>query len=173
MIIAAFVILAVLFFALIVVRIIGGSLPREHSAEQSTVIGISPEQIYTLVKEVPNYPAWRPSVKKVEVLKADAEHPVFKIWNERRGMPLALISDVPYSILVFEVAENENAMFGGTWTYAFKEEGDGCRMTLRESGWINPPIFRFLARYIIGHGKSIDMMISDLRLQTTKMKVAS
>lgn len=170
--IVAIVALAIILLAVLVIRIIGGTLPREHSAEQSTVIGIPPEQLYTLVKEVPKYPHWRPSVKKVEVLDADRDHPVFEIWDQRRGMPLALISDVPFSILVFEIVERENAMFGGTWTYAFTEEGDGCRMTLRESGWIDPPIFRFLVRYLIGYGRSIDMMVSDLRLQTVKMNAS-
>ena len=47
--------------------------------------------------------------------------------------------------LVREIV-GDDLPFGGTWTYDLAEDAGATRVTLREDGFVKPPLFRAIAR---------------------------
>jgi hypothetical protein len=52
--------------------------------------------------------------------------------------------------------------FGGTWTWELSPEGQGTRLTVTERGHVDPPLFRFLSRFVFGHDATLRRVLSDL-----------
>jgi hypothetical protein len=52
--------------------------------------------------------------------------------------------------------------FGGTWTHELTESGGATTHAITEDGEIYNPIFRFLARFVIGHTGTMEKYQRDL-----------
>jgi hypothetical protein len=62
-------------------------------------------------------------------------------------------SDAPRRLVV-RIADPD-LPFGGTWTYDIAGVSGGSRITISEDGEIYNPIFRVVARFIIGYEGTI------------------
>jgi hypothetical protein len=52
--------------------------------------------------------------------------------------------------------------FGGTWTFEIARVPSGSTLTITERGEVYNPIFRFMARFVFGHSRTIDRYLADL-----------
>jgi hypothetical protein len=52
--------------------------------------------------------------------------------------------------------------FGGTWTYDITPDADGSRLKITEHGEVYNPIFRFMARCVFGHERTMKAYLSAL-----------
>lgn len=78
----------------------------------------------------------------------------------------AIVEQDPPARFVTEIVDKK-LPYGGTWTYEFADTEGGCRLTVVEQGYVSNPFFRFVARYLIGHTRSLDAYFADLRRAAT------
>lgn len=139
--------------------VVGMLMPKSHRATRSVRLGVAPEQVWSVVTDFENAASWR-GLKKVERLADRNGHPV---WNEvgRQGaMPIEIEVFEPPRKMVGRIAD-PHLPFGGTWTYEFSPESNGCRLRITEDGEIYNPVFRYIAR-IIGYSATIEGYLKTL-----------
>jgi hypothetical protein len=132
---AATVAAGIIAFAVAVPTAVGVLLPVEHVAARSDWFPLPPERVWTL---------------------ALAQ---FEAQND--GTYAIVESDEPRRF-VTELAPGKEP-FDGTWTYEFVPEGSGTVLRITERGRVHPPFFRFVARFVIGHTRSLDAFLEGLR----------
>jgi hypothetical protein len=150
-----------LILALAAVFLLGSRLSRTHTAEESIVLAASPQTVFDLLDKVSDYPEWRPSVTRVEMLPA--------IDNQTHWMEIARAGNIPYvvivenppSVRITRIAA-DNLGFAGTWTFSIVPRGSGSVLTIRENAEISNPFFRFYARYVTGYSATIHQFLLDV-----------
>ena len=55
-------------------------------------------------------------------------------------------------------------MFGGSWTFELRAQGSYTQLTITENGEVYNPLFRFVAKYIMGYNSSMDKFLGQLQL---------
>jgi hypothetical protein len=86
------------------------------------------------------------------------------MWIEegRSGkMTFVVESSDPPRRLVTRIADPK-LPFGGTWTYDITPSNGGSRLTITEDGEIYNPLFRFVARFILGYDGTIGSYLGAL-----------
>jgi uncharacterized protein YndB with AHSA1/START domain len=152
----------VVFVALAAVAI-GASLPKEHTATRSARFRESPDVIWSTLTGFAQYPAWRSTVKSVEILP-----PVngMAAWREAdshgNAIPYVLVeSDAPRRMTTR--ITDPKLPFGGTWTFEITPDaGGGSSVRITEHGEVYNPLFRFVSRYIMGYTATIDAYLKAL-----------
>lgn len=142
--------------ALIVgVTLLGMLVPKAHLATRTVVIDAPPPAVWKAITTVEAYPQWRDLQTAVLLPQQGGR----KMWREtdRHGdtMTLEVLEEVPERRLVTRIAD-ENLPFGGTWTYELVPAGSGTQLTIIEDGVIRNPLFRCVARYVIGYHATMD-----------------
>ena len=52
--------------------------------------------------------------------------------------------------------------YSGSWTYEFSDAPEGTRVRITEDGEVSNILFRFVARFVFGHGSTIDTYLLSL-----------
>ncbi len=144
------------------VILIGSRVPRDHVATGSVVVAGSPERVWTMIRAVSEVPRWRPSVSAVENIEGPANAPT--AWTERSGRDsLRFEAGACAEGRSIETRIVDTGLpFGGAWTIEVAPEGAGTRVTVTERGFVKPPPFRFVAKYIMGHDATLRKYLRDL-----------
>jgi uncharacterized protein YndB with AHSA1/START domain len=151
----------------VIVMAIGWRLPVRHRVEREAVYPIARDSLFALLTDVERFTKWRSGLKRVE-----ARPPVDgrARWLEAGGDGEILferVEAVPAERLVTRIAD-PGLPFGGVWTYelADAELADarqGTRLRITEDGEVYNPAFRFISRFVLGHGRTIERYLADLR----------
>ena len=143
-------IVGVLVVVVLVVAIVGWLLPQSHVASMSARYGAAPAAVWATLTDVQAFPQWRKEVTRIEMLPDENGQ---RGWREHANHDVityrVVESDAPRR-LVARIAD-KNLPYGGTWTYELAPADSGTRLTITERGEIYNPIFRFVARFIIGY----------------------
>jgi hypothetical protein len=118
--------------------VIGGMLPQDHVAMRTAAFRRSPDEIWALIND--------PAVM------------------EARGQGMGkseTVESVPPRLLVRKVVGERD--YGGTWTCEIAPTPEGCTLTITENGYVYNRFFRFISRYVIGHYRSIDGVMTSLQ----------
>jgi hypothetical protein len=78
------------------------------------------------------------------------------VWHEEGRQALAfatLVEEAPSRLVRRIVSEGP---FGGQWTITLEDEERGTLVVITEEGEVHSPFFRFAARFVIGHTRSLD-----------------
>lgn len=142
-----------------VMLLVGRSLPLDHVASRMSRFARPPERVWRELTDVDALPQWRTGLKRVERLPGPTtkwiEHgPAGKLTLE------VVESDAPRR-LVTRIAD-PSLPFGGGWTFELERYNEGCTLTISETGVVKPPLFRFLARYLLGYTGELDKYLRDL-----------
>src|SRR5262245_20866404 len=149
-----------LIVALILLLIaIGYALPISHVATREARLPAPPARVFSVLRDVEQFPKWRSDVKSVEVL---ATTPALR-WRERGGNDITFEMETvePPRRIVTRIADKTLA-FGGSWTYELSPQDGGTRLVITENGEVYNPLFRFMSRFVFGHTATIDRFIEDL-----------
>ncbi len=156
-----FLVLGLVILVVAVVIAIGAMLPKQHSASRTARLKAPPEEVWRVITDVNSFPSWR-DVKRVEILPPRNGH---RVWREidrhNQTITLEAEEEIPPRRLVTRIADR-NLPFGGTWTWDVASVGEGSDLTITENGEIYNPIFRFVARYILGYHATIDATLKAL-----------
>lgn len=115
--------------------VIGARLPVRHSVSRTTDLPVPPERLWRALID--------PSGKR------------------RWGGASATVEAQPPRRLVTRIVDESS--FGGSWTFEIEPVRNGSRLTITEDGEIYNAVFRFAARYLIGHARTIDAYLAQLR----------
>ena len=86
-------------------------------------------------------------------------------WEEDKygdKMTFEQVEARPPERLQVRIAD-KGAPFGGTWTFEITPAGDGgSELRIAEDGEVYNVLFRFIARFLYGHHRSIETFLRDL-----------
>ena len=155
--------LGVIIVAVLVIVLIGWTLPVKHVASRSVALTATPDSIFSLISRAEDFPRWRTGVTKVDIV---ATMP--KMQFREHGPDGALLFEVtesnPPRRLVTRIAD-PSLPFGGRWIYEITPSPSGSELRITEEGEVYNPIFRFVSRYLMGHTRTIDRYLADLTRQ--------
>jgi uncharacterized membrane protein len=145
----------------VVVALIGSRLPKSHTVTRSIFLRQSPQNVYAVIRDFPSTPAWRSTVKRVEV-KTQPDGKVHLREEGKNGaVNYELAEDVPGERMALRILDSDLG-YSGKWTYVFAQENGGARVTITEDGEVSNALFRFMSRYIFGHTATLDTYLSSL-----------
>ncbi len=155
------IILGVLLALIAVILAVGALLPVKHTATRTRRVHARPEQVWAAITAVEAYPSWRDV--KVELLPPrDGRRTWREIDSHNQAITLEATEEHAPDRLVTTVADR-NLPFGGSWTWQLAPaSGDSCDVTITENGEIYNPLFRFVARFVIGYTVTIDGVLAGL-----------
>jgi len=154
------IVAAIAVIALVVV-VVGYSLPTAHTVTRTARLALPPEALYAVLSDVDRYPSWRPSVKSLVRAPDRDGRPA---WVEDTGgmkIPMYFERMDRPSLLVARIAD-PSLPFGGTWTFDVARTGTGATLTITEDGFVTNPIFRFVAKFVMGHHATIDAYLKNV-----------
>ena len=145
---------------------VGALLPRDHVATRSVWLKQPASEIWKIIREVKSLPQWRSGVTQVDGLTGEAVSP--SGWVEHSGkdqLKIVVASEQTPNQLVTRI-DDDQLPFGGTWTYDLSETNGGTLLRITEAGFVKPAPFRFIARFLIGHTKTMEGYLKDLAAKT-------
>jgi len=151
----------------LIVLLVGWSLPVKHTASGEATFKSSPESLYQVITDVDRFPQWRSSVKSAERLPDSAGKERFREVGGDGTILYEVDSAVPNQRLVTRIADR-SLPFGGSWTFELIPRGDSTTLRITEDGEVYNPIFRFVSRFIFGHNATIEKYLADVRTAATK-----
>ena len=146
---------------LVIVLIIGWSLPVKHRATSEATFRSSPQSLYQLITDVDRYTEWRSSVKRIEPLPDSAGKKRFREVGSDGSIVYEVETTVPNSRVVTRIADR-SLPFGGGWTYELIPRGDSTTVRITEDGEVYNPLFRFVSRFVIGHTSTMEKYLADV-----------
>jgi uncharacterized protein YndB with AHSA1/START domain len=156
--------LLVIIALILAVAIAGAMLPKQHVSTRAARFRQSPDAIWAAVTDYTKFPAWRKDVAQIEPLPDVNGKPSWREFDRHgRSIPFQVMVAVPPKVFVVRIAD-PTLPFGGTWTYEIAPARDGSSSLLRitENGEIYNPVFRFVARFILGYSQTQDQYLRAL-----------
>jgi len=151
-----------LLIALVVIVVgVGYALPVKHKAVRQARYNQSPSAIFSVITDVQQFPSWRESVKRVEILPDSAGKKRFREIGSDGSILFEIESVAPNKQLVGRIAD-PSLPFGGKWTYDILPAGTSSILRITEDGEVYNPVFRFVSRFVMGHTRTIDRYLADL-----------
>lgn len=150
--------LAVMVAISALVVVAGLAVPESHVATSHAVYNRTPDEVWALVSDLAAAPEWRRGIEDMERVPGRAE-----VWREkgRFGEMTYEVERVPGSRrMVMRIVDHGS--FGGSWTYHVDEHPAGATVTITETGEIRNPVFRALARYVLGYHGTMDEYLRSL-----------
>jgi uncharacterized protein YndB with AHSA1/START domain len=154
-------VLAVILAVIGAVGVIGMILPREHSASIRIRLDQPPEQVFTTIADVAAAPSWRPDLQQVEILSAPGGPLRWRETTDWGTLTMTLDESRPPTRLVARIDDPEQP-FGGRWIYDLAPTADATVLTITEHGEVYNPFFRFMARFVFGHYRTLENYARDL-----------
>jgi uncharacterized protein YndB with AHSA1/START domain len=142
--------------------LIGSRLPRAHRASREQDLPAPPEVVWAALTEVEAFPTWRSDVKKVQMLPDRDGQRVWIEEGKQGKMTFRVERSEPPRLLVTRIADPD-LPFGGTWTYVIAPVPGGSRLTITEDGEIYNPLFRLVARFVLGYEGTIASYLGALQ----------
>ncbi|MCJ8314047.1 MAG: SRPBCC family protein [Saccharospirillaceae bacterium] len=141
------------------VCLIGWMLPIKHTASRTLLINAEINAVWLKINNYPAMPQWRNELKKVTEL-SDGR------WQEisKSGDMITFFTTetVPQKRLVRTIV-GEKLMFGGSWTFELSRHERATKLKITENGEVYNIVFRFVAKFIMGHHGSMDKYLTQLQ----------
>jgi uncharacterized protein YndB with AHSA1/START domain len=134
---------------------VGSLLPESHVASRTRYYTKTPDQIWNVITNVEEFAAWRPGLQSAERLPPVDGRVRWREKTKYDAMTMEVMQSVQAQKLVTRIAD-QGLPFSGTWTFELKPVTGGTDLTITEQGEINNPIFRFIARFVIGYTSTMD-----------------
>ena len=116
------------------------------------------KQLWTTKK----FPTWIKGVARVEPFQSLNGYPGWtEIESNGMKIPLQVTEAIPPRHLVTRIADPK-LPWGGTWTTEITPAAGGSVMRITEDGYVNNPLFRFMARFVFGYTSTLDSYMKSL-----------
>ena len=140
--------------------IVGMTLPEAHTASRSVRFAAGPERVRETILDVTAYPQWRRGIDSVAPIEGS---PGSLAWREiGAGDRVAYEADTTSQSRIVSRITTKGLPYGGSWEYAIEPDNGATRLTITEHGEVYNALFRFMSRYVMGHGSTIETYIRDL-----------
>lgn len=155
------IILAVLLVLILVVVGIGMLLPQSHVVARSMLLKQKREDVYALISEMKNAPAWRKDIEAVDEVKDESGELLYREKGKHGVLTYRIVKREAPQKFVTTIAEKD-APFGGSWIFELVDEAGGTRLTITERGEVYNPVFRFMAKFVFGHHRTMETYLADV-----------
>ncbi|MDV6235559.1 SRPBCC family protein [Leptospira ellisii] len=130
---------------------VGSILPVEHTSSLEKFFPVPPKTVYALIRNVKEYPSWRPNLKQIEEISSVS-------WKEtdshKETMTYSFVQDQKDRLIESKIMD-EDKPFGGSWTFELIPVEEGVKLRITENGKVFSPVFRFFSKYVFGHTATI------------------
>lgn len=147
------------------VWILGAMIPRGHVATCTARFRAAPQRLYELVRDVAGATSWRKDLEWVELLAPREGKPAWAETSSWGKVTYVLDADEPGRRLAYRIAD-DSLPYGGTWTFRFEPDGAGTRLSITEDGFVEPKVFRLLARFVFGYHRTLETYLRSLAAGT-------
>lgn len=155
---------AIVVLALAGLYIDGTTLPLNHRTSVTATVPAPPDKVFARIVGVANGAAWRPAVLKVTMLTPDSgrDHWIEDLGHGQTMTFLALRTEPPTTREV--QLDVPGATYGGTWLYQVTPgpAPETSTLTITETGFIQPPLYRFMVHHVIGMTYNLDHYEQDI-----------
>jgi uncharacterized protein YndB with AHSA1/START domain len=148
----------------------GTSLPTDHTVSVTGTVNAPQEKVFAMITDVALGAAWRPEVKSVKVLPLvnGRDHWIEDVGHGQTMTFLATYTKPPTEreVLLYQ----PDATYGGTWLYELSPGPTPNSTTIKitESGFIKPPLYRFMMAHVFGPTYNLNHYLDDLRTAAPK-----
>ena len=136
---------------IIIIVIIGYTLPVKHTASIQIEVKAAPEIVWQRLIRFKEYPSWRKDVKSVTPV---SETEWIETDKHNNKLPLKITVATAPRRLITEIS-GQGLPFGGNWEFRLQPGSTGTVVTITENGEVYNPVFRFISRYLMGHTSTI------------------
>jgi hypothetical protein len=156
---------AFIAIVLVLAYIDGLTLPVNHVATVTGTVAASPAKVFALITNVPAIPTWRHAVQSVTILPPDngRDHWTEHLAHNQAMTFLATRTETPtHRDVLLDLA---TPSYGGTWTYLLAPgpTPNTTTLTITETGFIHPPLYRFLMHHVLGLNYNLNQYLADVR----------
>jgi hypothetical protein len=155
------VVVGILLGSILLVVGIGYTLPVGHVAARAIVLRQKPANVFELISNVKEEPAWRRDVQRVEILPEENGNVRFREVGTHGALTMAVVESTSPLRMATRI-EDKNLPFGGGWIFEITPTAGGCGLNITERGEIHNPVFRFVSRFIIGYDLTLDTYLKSV-----------
>lgn len=155
------IITGLLLGSVLLVVVIGYTLPEQHVAARAISLRQQPADVFALITNFKEEPSWRSDVQQVELLPDRDGHTGFREKSRQGALTFEVLESNPPQRLVTRIADKD-LPFGGEWIFEVSPLPSGCRLNITERGEIYNPVFRFVSRFILGYGATLDSYLNNV-----------
>lgn len=146
-----FIILPLILMAVMIFlpTFIGKRIPPSFTKEKTEVFNIPRNELYHLLIDYENYPAWLKyiSVVRIEKIGQDKLKIMQTYSNRRTYQELIEVRRIENSEISMVKTENE---YTALWTYILEDaENNRTRLTVKETMYVYHPYLRFMLKYVL------------------------
>ena len=138
------------------------SIPAHQTHARTTTLKQTPEAVFALLTDLPNFPKWSRNMEKIEMLPPidgkEATRQTFKKGNMQ--MTIITSESTPPKHLVRSMGDI-GGPFEGSWTYEITPTADGSQIVLTEQMTMNNACFRLMVK-LCGPTKYMDEHLEDM-----------
>jgi hypothetical protein len=153
------VFVGLLLVTILLIVVIGYSLPKDHVAARAISLRRQPADVFALISNFKDEPSWRADVQQVEMLPERDGHTRFIEKSKNGTMPFEVEESTPPLRMATRI-DGKNLPFGGRWIFETSPTADGCRLNITEHGEVYNPVFRFVSRFILGYTGTLDRYLT-------------
>ena len=154
------IVLGVIVALVVIVVIIGYTLPKSHVAVSSAQFTRPAADMFRAVTDIASAATWRKDVERIEMLPPNGNRIAWRevskgdVVNYEGEIVHAPQPGVPGRFISRIVSKD--LPYGGEWIIDVAEHGGGSVVTVTENGEVYNPVFRFVSRYVMGHSATIN-----------------
>lgn len=140
--------------------LIGTRLPKTHVAASRIRLDVPLDEVWDVVVDFTEYPAWRPGLARVEAgPEIDGRPTWYEYCTPKIRVQLQFVEFEPKRRLLTRLVGEQLPIFGA-WDYDFAPDGpSGTVLTITESDKIYHPLFRFFSRFVFPHHAAMDVFL--------------
>jgi uncharacterized protein YndB with AHSA1/START domain len=134
----------------------GRSIPAHQTRTRTISLKQTPEAVFTLLTDLPNFPKWNPNLEKIEMLPPiDGKEATRQTFKGNMVMTIVTSESTPPKHLVRSMGDG--GPFEGSWIYDITPTADGSQVVLTEQSTYNSVLFRLMSKlfsptkYMDGH----------------------
>jgi uncharacterized protein YndB with AHSA1/START domain len=135
--------------------LVGNSIPARQTHTRTITLRQTPEAVFALLTDLPNFPKWNPNMVKIEMLPpVDGKEATRQTFKGNMQMTIITSESTPPKHLVRSMGD-VGGPFEGSWTYDISPTADGSQVVLTEQSEMKNPFFRLMVK-IFGPTKYMD-----------------
>ena len=153
----------ILFFVVLVAAayVYALTIPAHQTHHRTVTLKQTPEAVFALLTDVPNFPKWNRNMEKVEILPPiDGKEATRQTFKGNMVMTIITSESTPPKHLVRSMGDI-GGPFEGSWIYDITPTPDGSKVELTEQSTINSVPFRLMCK-IFSPTKYLDEHLEDM-----------
>ncbi|MEY2564611.1 MAG: hypothetical protein QOH88_2804 [Verrucomicrobiota bacterium] len=135
--------------------LVGYSIPARQTHTRTITLKQTPEAIFALLTDLPNFPKWNSNMVKIEMLPpVDGKEATRQTFKGNMQMTIITTESTPPKRLVRSMGD-AGGPYEGSWAYDISPSAGGSQVVLTEQSEMKSPFFRLMVK-VFGPTKYMD-----------------